>query len=376
MDSNTAAIDPTPHLPSGFTQQEHQFEFRGSGNEYFRIWIVNLLLSVLTLGIYSAWAKVRRLRYFYGNTVLDGSSFEYHGEPLSILKGRIIAASLILPYSLCQRSYPLVSLLFLGLFLIALPFIIVQSRRFQMRMTSWRNVRFGFDGRYGTAAGTYLGLHILLPFTLGLLFPYVQFAKQRFLIGETRFGGTKFEFKATAERYYLAYVVAIGAWLLCVLVGVLLTAGVFFGFAAIISMSPEEIFNDPKAVFSAYSPGIIVWGGLTYLGLIASSMVPKAVVVARLTNEAFHNTRVGPHQLQCSLFVKQLLGVYFSNLLLTMLTFGLYSPWAKVRLLRYQLEHTKLIASSDMSEFAATESATPSATGEELGNFLDLDFGL
>src|SRR6187402_1366842 len=66
------------------------FEFRGDGGEYFRIWIVNLLLTIVTLGIYSAWAKVRRLRYFYGNTYLDGHSFEFHGRPLAILKGRLI----------------------------------------------------------------------------------------------------------------------------------------------------------------------------------------------------------------------------------------------------------------------------------------------
>ena len=55
------------------------FEFRGNGGEYFRIWIVNLLLTIVTLGIYSAWAKVRRLRYFYGNTFLDGQSFDTTG---------------------------------------------------------------------------------------------------------------------------------------------------------------------------------------------------------------------------------------------------------------------------------------------------------
>ena len=66
------------------------FEFRATGGEYFRIWIVNLLLTIVTLGIYSAWAKVRRLRYFYGSTLLDGHSFEYHAKPLAILKGRLI----------------------------------------------------------------------------------------------------------------------------------------------------------------------------------------------------------------------------------------------------------------------------------------------
>ena len=42
-----------------------RLEFTGSGSEYFRIWIVNLLLTLVTLGLYYPWAKVRRLRYFY-----------------------------------------------------------------------------------------------------------------------------------------------------------------------------------------------------------------------------------------------------------------------------------------------------------------------
>ncbi|MGU7802487.1 DUF898 family protein, partial [Escherichia coli] len=74
------------------------FTFSGRGSEYFRIWIVNLLLSIVTLGIYSAWAKVRRLRYFYDNTSVAGASFDYHGNPVAILKGRILAVVLIVVY--------------------------------------------------------------------------------------------------------------------------------------------------------------------------------------------------------------------------------------------------------------------------------------
>jgi uncharacterized membrane protein YjgN (DUF898 family) len=51
--------------------------FTGQAGEYFRIWIVNVCLSIVTLGIYSAWAKVRRKRYFYGNTLLKDAAFEY-----------------------------------------------------------------------------------------------------------------------------------------------------------------------------------------------------------------------------------------------------------------------------------------------------------
>ena len=46
------------------TQKTTPVIFEGKTSEYFGIWIVNLLLSLLTLGIYSAWAKVRRKKYF------------------------------------------------------------------------------------------------------------------------------------------------------------------------------------------------------------------------------------------------------------------------------------------------------------------------
>ena len=73
---------------------EVPFEFRGEGKVYFRIWVVNALLSIITLGVYSAWAKVRSNRYFYSHLYLDGTSFEYLANPVSILKGRVLAVTL------------------------------------------------------------------------------------------------------------------------------------------------------------------------------------------------------------------------------------------------------------------------------------------
>jgi uncharacterized membrane protein YjgN (DUF898 family) len=59
----------------------YRFQFRGTGREFFRIWIVNFALTLITVGIYSAWAKVRTRRYFYGNTALAGHTFDYHASP-------------------------------------------------------------------------------------------------------------------------------------------------------------------------------------------------------------------------------------------------------------------------------------------------------
>ena len=84
-----------------------QFEFTGNAVEFFKIWIVNICLTIVTLGIYSAWAKVRTNKYFYGNTVLAGSSFEYLANPITILKGRLIAFALFVVYSVATAFFPL-----------------------------------------------------------------------------------------------------------------------------------------------------------------------------------------------------------------------------------------------------------------------------
>ena len=70
-------------LNSSVEQKGQDLRFTGTGKEFFGIWIINVVLSICTLGIYSAWAKVRTKRYFYGNTILAGSSFEYVANPMA-----------------------------------------------------------------------------------------------------------------------------------------------------------------------------------------------------------------------------------------------------------------------------------------------------
>src|SRR5579862_8890456 len=82
-----------------------QLQFTGKGGEYFGIWIVNLLLTLVTLGIYSPWAKVRKMHYFYRNTQLAGSSFDFHGSPVRILVGRAIAIVMFSEYNVGGRLH-------------------------------------------------------------------------------------------------------------------------------------------------------------------------------------------------------------------------------------------------------------------------------
>ena len=127
----------------GDTSHPEYFEFRGTGREYFSIWIVNLVLSILTLGIYSAWAKVRTKKYFYQNTYVSGRSFDYHATGLQILIGRIIVIVGLVAYSILA-AIPVVGLFLLLGLLFLIPYLLVRSLRFNARMSSWSNVRFNF----------------------------------------------------------------------------------------------------------------------------------------------------------------------------------------------------------------------------------------
>src|SRR6185437_2774899 len=128
-----------------------QLRFTGTGSDYFGIWIVNLLLTIITLGIYSPWAKVRRLHYFYRHTALAGSSFDFHGSPVRILIGRAIAVAMLLAYNISARLKSPLTLVLLILFAAVLPWLLRNSLRFRLYNTSWRGTSFHFRGSVGGA---------------------------------------------------------------------------------------------------------------------------------------------------------------------------------------------------------------------------------
>ncbi|MFZ3120918.1 MAG: DUF898 family protein, partial [Variovorax sp.] len=139
--------------PAGQRPERHPIGFTASGSEYFRIWIVNLLLIVVTLGLYLPWARVRKLRYFHANTWVDGDALGFHGEPAKMLRGTLIAAAFLIVYSVGSHfsgwAALLAALAFIGLW----PALFRASMRFRLANTSWRGLRFRFTGDTAGAYG-------------------------------------------------------------------------------------------------------------------------------------------------------------------------------------------------------------------------------
>ena len=311
-------------------------KFTGRSGEYFAIWIVNLCLSVLTLGIYSAWAKVRRRRYFYGNTLLNDSAFEYLANPVAILKGRLIVFVAFVVYSVGNRFDPRVGGVLTLAFLLALPWVVVKALRFNARNTAYRNVRFGFAGSYGGWL-VRVGLPALLAIiTIGLAFPYFLYRHDKYRVEEHAYGAARFAFHGTAGQYYWAsfkvFLVGLGF-----LVGSAVTLGI---------------------------------------GALPLYILARAYAVATMARVRWSNTMLGKLRFACGWTTGGLFGLYFVNLIAVIISFGLLVPWAAIRTARYHLENLSLAPAGAIGSFVAAAEEQVSALGDEIGEMVGFDFGL
>lgn len=296
---------------------------------------MNICLTIITLGIYSAWAKVRRKRYFYSNTQLNVSSFDYLASPGSILKGRIIVFVAFVVYSIAKDFAPIAALVILAVLLFVLPVIVIRALRFNAVNSSYRNVRFGFAAKYGETLGLVLIPIFLIALTLGLIYPYYAYRKRKYFVEHSAYGRTPFTFTATAGAYYGIYI-RVSLRFLLVLLGSIVTFG--------IGLIPLY------AWLSAY----------------------RDAAIARL---AWSNTALGDIRFDCNWKTGPLFKLYFINALAVFFTLGLLLPWAAIRLARYQIGNVS-IAGGNLDSFLAANSQGIDATGEEADLFLGFDFGL
>ncbi len=346
------------------------FEFTGNGWEYFKIWIVNVVLTILTLGIYSAWAKVRNKRYFYGNTRLEGSTFDYLASPISILKGRLIAVAVVAVFIVAVSIQPLAEPVFWLLFLIALPWLVVRAMTFNARNSAYRNIRFNFDSNYGEAAKVFIGWLLLTLVTLGLAAPHMIYKQKQFMISNSEFGQTPFSFSARSGQFYSIYLKAIGILVLMVIAFSVISGVIGAGMAQ--AMSPtgaEPVPGEP-------TPAMMMAIFLPMLFLLPVYMWLGAYIQASVANVVFNHSQPGEHRLVSTLRTGPLFWIYLSNMLAIVVSLGLLIPWAKVRLARYRLENLSMAVDGNLDDFLAAEQSRTSATGEELADVFDVDLGL
>lgn len=350
-------------------ESRQRMSFAGSGAEYFRIWIVNVMLSIVTLGIYSAWAKVRAYKYLYGSTSVAGASFDYHARPLAILKGRLIAIGLVLAYLFGAMALPGLDVGILLVIGLLTPFLVVRSRMFNLRNTSYRNIRFGFAPAYGDAYVSIIGYGVLAFVTLGIMFPYAHYRRNRMLIDNTRYGSLEWHLDATGRGFYARYL-WVSAFALVALV-------------LLFALLPDvfDVNTNPEGVTEAGDPGAT--NGSRIVRLLAPAFAAVMIYLlilgglrALIIRYTLDNTRIGEHRLRCEWGIPRLLYIYATNIIAIVLSLGLLIPWATVRKQRYQLNNTWIDLEGDLDEIIARQADEVSALGDEIGEAFDIDLGL
>jgi uncharacterized membrane protein YjgN (DUF898 family) len=339
------------------------FRFHGNAGEYFRIWAVNMSLTILTLGIYSAWAKVRKNRYVYGNLELAGNHFAYLAKPLIILRGRLVALVLLGVFIGGQFIFPFLSYLLLVFISLITPWLLVRSRMFNMRYTAYRNIRFGFSPAYGQSYKVIFGYFLLTIVTLGLAAPYAHFKRNQLIVDNTRFGNLQMKLDKVATRFYVAYGLAVvfGAVLLVPLRNMFSGAG--FGAAD---------NGEPVLPILGLIPFVVM--GLAYytVGQFTNAYILK------VTTNSTHIGEAGDagHRLGCDWSLAGMLGILVTNMIAIVCSLGMLIPWAHMRVLRYQLDHTWVDVGGGLDAVVAGQEQVVSSIGEEIGDVFDVDIGI
>ena len=357
-----------PATAAPVVREPQPVTFHGTGSEYFRIWIVNFFLSVITLGIYSAWAKVRRLHYFYRNTRVAGAGFDYHGQPGAILKGRIVGAVLFAAYTTAGAVSPLFGLGAAAIIGLALPWLLVRSLRFRLYNSSYRSLRFGFHGKTSSAYWVFLCLPILSVFTLFLLVPFVHQRMKRFQHEHASYGQTRFTFGAPVSEFYVTYLLAIS-----LLIGIMFLAGIAAVLGTIVMMFLSGPSGAPPNAPPEMTLRVLV-GMLPFMLVYASGILAmRALITVRVQNEIWSKLRLGPHRFRCRLDGVRLFGVLWTNVALTILTLGVYTPFAQIRLARFTASAMTLLPGAELDDFVAGDTQRVAAYGQELAGFFDFD---
>lgn len=304
--------------------------FHGDGGALLGLYFVNAILTVLTLGVYYFWGKVKVRKYLFNQTDFEGDRFDFHGTGGELLVGAIkifgifflIAVPVTIGQIAFKNSWVSIALgfLFYAVVLLVTPVAIVGSTRYRLSRTSWRGIRFSFRGLTGEFVSLFLRGAILSALTLSFYSPFFLNEVRTFLINHSWFGSQPFQYDGEGKDLFPRY---IRAFFLTI---------VTFGF----------YWHWWRAERDRY-----YWAHTSFGGM------------------RFRSTLTGGG----------LLALQFTNFLIVVFTLGIGIPWAVIRQVRYRYD---TLAIEGLYNWAAISQQMQdvSASGEGLADTLNIDMDL
>jgi uncharacterized membrane protein YjgN (DUF898 family) len=370
--------------------------FTGSGSEYFRIWIVNLLLSIVTLSLYRPWAKVRRLRYFYANTLVEDHALDFHGDPLKMLRGYLLVGAMVVTYSVAGRFSPVAALVAFVALCALWPALLRASMQFRLANTSWRGLRFRFSGDLGGAYRALLPMYLpaLAIVVMGLfvadprkppswylaslsavtilitaLAPWVWWKLKRYQHDHLALGQWQTRLTVGPGSFYGLSLKVGGLFVLGGIVAGIVVAVV----AGVVGVAFRGMLHEhPNQLLVTLLT--MVMGGVIWLSML---LLPVPYATARTQNLVWANTRSEAVRFDSRLQFGTLLGLTLKNWLLMLATLGLYWPFAAVALYRTRVEAVTPHLGGDLDTLREDARVRAGdASGDAAGDLFGIDIGL
>ncbi len=305
-----------------------RLQHHGTGGELFVIMLMNVVLKILTLGLYHFWGKTRIRRYLWSATEFDGERLEYTGFGLELFYGFLKAFVVILvlvlalgfgQYHLSQFS-PTAAGALIFAFYVVVGFLVCAgmygARSYIVSRTRLRGIRFAQTGSAVEYAMKMLGYGLLCLVTLYLAVPFMRNALAGYTLNHTWYGSQQFSYDGKGRDLFGRYLVC---WLLAI----------------------------PTLGIS------IVW-------YLAAEM-----------RYVWDHTRAGKVTFGLDLSGGALFGLLLTNLLIIVLTLGLGFPWVLTRSLRFTMSRLEVAGKPDYAALRQTTVESPS-TGEGLAEMFDL----
>lgn len=397
---------------SRFAAQEARrwpVNFVATGAEYLRIWGFNLLMLVLTAGLYYPWARASRLQYLYAHTLMADHPLGFTGRPQRVGGGMLalllLAALLLWATSLTPWGGVAAALAVPAVG----PAVYFARTRFLLTHTTWQRLRFGFGG---SLPGAYKALTLpllLATLPLGLLLvmndlpglpapapdsallanadvvyevhtydllqaavvlmwssliaagPLFWWMAGRYRYGNLRLGPLQTEWRVTLGQSYRVagpVLLAALAWGALCLKGVLWTIdnGPVAQAAGALAQAPGL----------AYALGCVAW--VVVIAMLGA--VLRAYAHVRLQNLAWSHTGNRYLRFRSSLELGPYLILQLRNRVLLLLTLGLYAPWAAVSARQMRARAVTVVSRIVPDEFVNVLGGRPSQQADDAADEL------
>jgi len=338
--------------------KKYDLVYDGKTGSIYKIVLLDLLLRIITLNIYSFWGKTRFRKYVVSHHSLGGDRFEYTGTGGELFKGFLkvlpILVILFAPLAFLE-AYPVLAIFYIPL-IYCYGIAVYGATRYRYSRSRWRGIRGYLDGSTTGYANLAFGRMLLNIVTLGFAIPASDIAKHKYIMNNSYFGNVKAEFNGDSKVLFGAYMKSI---FLIFLLMILFLGGIFLSIGASLTMGKTTA---------------IIGIAVGFIGVTLIFPIARSIYTAALMREKMRGLKIGNLKFMNTVGAMDLIKHKLANLFIMLFTLGFGIPYILQRNIKFNARYN--IIMGDLDAFQAEQGKDQGlSSGEGLEAGFDIDAG-